>query len=136
MKFKLVESIKELDEEVLNEATTPQYRTIIFNLVREICTCIELKKFLIAESETDYKNVEIHHIDGVYEKYRTKSGTEYIRAKNNEVKNLAVGTKKAHKLVSSGKSLEEVASEEPLFILNNCIPKSVLNEIEDVITEE
>ena len=84
MKFKLIEdfdsgpengsAIGVLDEDVLSEATEPQYKNILLELIYYITSNQELKKLI----ETSKETLEFHHIDAMY-KYivkTSKSGKE------------------------------------------------------------
>lgn len=157
MKFTLVEN---LNEAVLNEATEPQYKNIIFELIYYITTDEKLRD-LIKNSKD---SLEIHHIDAMYE-YLTrvsKNGNPYKigRALNNKPSNLAIVTKEAHqeltqinneikrKVKESGKEVEEAVPiiiesfkeqlkkfENQIFPLLDCLPSHIV-ELLSLISED
>lgn len=135
MKFKLVENKNsglknESTIDTLNEAVTPQYRTILFNVLSAVTDNTELKKLL---SNPD--NIEIHHMDSEYEPYKTRTGTERIRAKNNSPGNIAIVTKSVHKKLKGVKSTpEDIIAEGGIPLAGN-IPNVIYKAIEDEVLD-
>ena len=147
---------KSLDEGILNEATVPSYRYILFNLIRYL-TNNEVLKEIIDKNAPDYKNLQFHHIDNNY--IGVRNGLK--RAVNNDATNIAIVTIEAHKEltklnnrlkkdfdledeISKSLYIKKVKEEfenilnkykDQIFPLRECLPKEVIKFVEKSIME-
>lgn len=133
-----------LNEEILTEATIPQYRKILFSLIYYLTTNGRLK-YLI-DNECD--QLQFHHIDSEYEAVR--DGLK--RAINSDASNIAIVTKNAHQNLTNlnneikqtkGNNItqqiknkfEEVLKEcsDEIFPLRDCLRTDIAQSIENIV---
>ena len=149
-----------LEEDVLNEATEPQYRNIILELIYYITSNEDLKKLI----ENEKESLQFHHIDSMYlytERYN-KKGKHYRigKAINNKPQNIAIVTENAHekltninteiknKMKELGKTSEEavpeildkfneqlIELEGQIFPLLDCLPPNIVNSLSTIIDD-
>ena len=155
MKFRLVEDL--IDEGMLNEATEPQYKNIILELIYYITPVQELKRLI----ENSREDLEFHHIDAMYEYIVkvSKAGKQYRMGKaiDNRPQNIAIATKEAHqqlteinteikkRIRASGKQPEEAIPEildkfneqlkkftNQIFPLLDCLPSNIVQSLSTI----
>lgn len=132
-------TLEKLEEDVLTEATTPQYRMMLINLLYILTDNEHLKKLLKSG-----KPIHFHHIDNEYEQYNTKTGTA-IRAKNNNINNIMIIEEAGHRRLKTKKDpnfkeenariIEELISNNQAFNVMDCFPKAVADIISKAIED-
>ena len=133
-------TLEKLDESLLSEQTTPQYREMFLQLIYFVTNNPKLRK-LIQNKSVD---LNIHHIDGDYKEYLTKNGTKRKRAVNNDVGNIMLMYEEDHRKLTSFKGdnkardeyISHLVDRGVAFYLIDCVPRSILYFLDKYVEKE
>ena len=133
-------TLEKLEEALLIEATTPQYREILFEFIYELTNNTDLKNLIKSGVK-----LNIHHIDNKYETYVTKNNTKLKRAINNKIDNIMIMSDKDHRAIPRyngvapnliSQYIDNLIKDKKAFCLKDCLPINIIKVIDKYVEDE
>ena len=133
------ESLTNIEEELLTEATVPMYREMLFSILVAVSSDDNFKNFIKNNKDT----IQFHHLDGVYE------GIVRKKASHNNHENIALVTRNAHNKINRLNKTATTAQEKinnarkiqaeiqnEVFFLEDYVPKVISQSISKEVPKE
>ena len=133
------ESLTNIEEELLTEATVPMYREMLFNILLAVSNDDNFKKFILENKSI----IQFHHLDGVYE------GVFRKKASNNNHENIAIVTRNAHNRITKLNKTATTTQEKranarriqaelrnEVFFLADYVPRVIAQSISEEVPNE